>query len=113
VNELQKVTELFGNSRVIFKSIEQVDLKSLKTRKNVSIYKSVDTKSNYYAIFIYHAKSRLISKGSNELLEIYDRLVSLSEHNYKKRVLLVDKKNICSKSIALFKESGWSIKNYV
>lgn len=98
------------NKGVLFKKIEQVDLKELKSRKKLDLYYGLDIKKNYHAIFIINSKSRFITKNANDLMFLLNNLISLKGHNFKKTTLLISSP-LCSKAKALLKENSWSVKN--
>ena len=100
--------ELLLEKNMIFKKLHKIDNKKLKTRKKVDIYEGVDLKSNYTAIFHLIQKSRFLRKNADEIEELFEKLKTLQDHNFKKKIFLYDMP-ICSKARALMKERGWKL----
>lgn len=107
---MKELTNYFNNKNILFKNIENIDPKLLKSRKKIAIYSSTGIDKNYYAIFILNAKSRFLKKNAEELMALLTVLADLKGHNFKKKVLLISSP-LCSKAKALLKENGWSVYN--
>jgi len=105
---LKKLTTYFVNKNTIFKELNEIQPKELKSRKKVQIYSGVGVDKNYYAIFVLDAKSRFLRKNANELMDMCNRLIDLKKHNYKKKILLISSP-LCSHAKQLLKDNGWSI----
>lgn len=107
---MKKLTTYFLDKNILFKKIEQIDLKELKSRKKLALYCALDIKKSYYAIFIINSKSRFIRKNAEDLMLLLNNLILLKEHNFKKKILLISSP-LCSKAKTLLKENSWSVKN--
>ncbi len=107
---MKELTNYFLNKNILFKNIEKIDLKELKSRKKLELYYALDIKKHYYAIFIINQKSRFISKNAQDLMLLLNDLIVLKDHNFKKKILLISSP-LCSKAKLLLKENSWSVKN--
>ena len=107
---MNDIVELLLSHNLIFKKLHPIDNKLLGTRKKVVIYEGVDLHSNYVAIFHLVQKSRFLRKNADEIESLFEKLKTLQDHNYKKRILLYDMP-FCSKAKALMKERGWRLIN--
>jgi len=106
---LKELTNYYLNKDILFKELNEVGVKELKSRKKIKIYDGLGVDKYYYALFIIDSKSRFVRKSAFELMEILNKLVNLKEHNYKKKELLISSP-LCSKAKQLLKENGWSVR---
>lgn len=107
---MKKLTNYFLDKNILFKKLEKVDLKELKSRKKLDLYYALDIKKSYYAIFVINTKSRFVRKNAEDLMFLLNNLISLKDHNFKKKILLISSP-LCSKAKSLLKENSWSVKN--
>lgn len=105
---MKQIVELLEKNGYIFKTLKEVDKKSLGSRKKVKIYIGTDTDLNYAQIFFFEQKSRFVSKNTIDLLFLSKMLKRYSGHNFKKSFLLLSS-DICFKSKEILKEKGWKI----
>ena len=96
------------DKKIILKNSKLIEPKVLNTRKKIKILRGVDTKSNYVAVFAIERKSRFVSKDALELEEMFEKLVELSGHNYKRKILLY-KMPFCSKAKDILKGDKWRL----
>jgi len=106
---LKDLTNYFVNKNIIFKELNEVFPKDLKSRKKIKIYDGIGIDKNYYAIFILDAKSRFLRKNANDLMDLCNKLINLKEHNYKKKELLISSP-LCSHAKKLLKDNGWGVR---
>ena len=106
---MKELTSYYLNKDVLFKELNEVAVKELKSRKKIKIYDGLSVDKYYYALFIFNSKSRFVRKSAFELMELLSKLISLKEHNYKKKELLISSA-LCSKAKQLLKENGWSVR---
>ncbi len=106
---MKELTTYYVNKNVIFKELNEVAVKDLKSRKKIKIYDGIGIDKSYYAIFIIDAKSRFLRKNATELMHLCNMLIDLKEHNYKRKELLITSP-LCSHAKKLLKENGWSIR---
>ena len=97
------------NRDIIFKNLEKIDIKQLKSKKKIEIYHALDIKNRYYSIFIINTKSRFLIKNANELINLQNSLVDFKNHNYKKKIALISSP-LCSKAKKFLIENKWNIK---
>ncbi len=94
----------------IFKSINEIDKKTLGTRKKIGIFEAVDTDSYYIAIFVVAQKSRFLRKNADELEALYEKLKEVQDHNFKKKILIYQMP-LCSKAKEQLKQNSWVLIN--
>ena len=105
---MREVVEILQKKGLLFKSLKPIEPKLLGTRKKIEIYEGVDLAGYYTAIFVINQKSRFLRKNAEELEALFEKLVRLREHNYKKRILLYQMP-ICSKAVKEMKERKWRL----
>ncbi len=105
---MKKVVEFLKDKNLIFKKLNKIDLKLLGSKKKIELYEGVDLHSNYVAVFVIQNRSRFVKKSALELIELFERLKELQEHNYKKKILLISSP-LCSKAKEYLKELKWKI----
>lgn len=105
---MKEFTNYFTNKNILFKELNEVQPKELKSRKKIRIFDGVGIDKNYYAIFIIDGKSRFLRKNANDLIGLLGLLIDHKDHNYKKKILLISSP-LCSHAKALLKENGWSV----
>ncbi|NQY94295.1 MAG: hypothetical protein HRT43_09040 [Campylobacteraceae bacterium] len=106
---MKELTNYFVNKNIIFKELNEVFPKDLKSRKKVRIYDGIGVDKKYYAIFILDAKSRFLRKNANDLMDLCNKLIDLKKHNYKKKELLISSP-LCSHAKKLLKDNGWGVR---
>ncbi len=97
------------NNNLLFKAINEIEPKELKSRKKIRIFDAIGIDKNYYAIFCIDSKSRFLRKSAEELMHLLNILIDVKKHNYKKKILLISSP-LCSKAKILLQENGWSVK---
>jgi hypothetical protein len=106
---LKDLTKYYLDKDILFKDIKQVTPKELGSRKKVEIFVTTSIYKEFYAIFIIKAKSRFLRKNANDLLDLYNKLVDLQEHNFKKKELIISSP-LCSKAKKFLEENKWSVR---
>jgi hypothetical protein len=94
----------------IYKSLKEIDKKTLGTRKKIDIYEGVDTNSYYVAIFVLTQKSRFLRKNADDLETLFEKLKEVQDHNFKKKILIYQMP-LCSKAKVQLKENSWILIN--
>ena len=92
----------------ILKSLINIPLKSLGSKKRVECFLGVDLKSNYVCIIKRDSKVKLLSKEYEELNALVDKLQKLRDHNIFKRILFIDSE-VCSKVANRAKNDSWRV----
>ncbi len=105
---MKELVDTLRAKNLIYKKLIMIDNKTLNTRKKVEIYEAVDFERYYTAIFLLVQKSRFLRKDAELLEMLYERLKTVQDHNFKKRILLYDMP-LCSKAKAQMKEDGWRL----
>lgn len=86
---MKRIVESLAKRGYLFKSLVPIDSKVFKTKKRVAVYKAVDLKGYFHAIFVIGQKNPLTKKELMIIGEIYKRVVLHVGHNFKYKVLLV------------------------
>ena len=107
---MKELVNVLLKKNYIYKSLKEIDKKSLGTRKKIDIYEGVDTNSYYAAIFVLVQKSRFLRKNADDLEMLLEKLKVVQDHNYKKK-LLIYQMTLCSKAKEQMKEDGWILIN--
>ncbi len=105
---MKEIVDLLSKHGYIFKSLNKIDKKELKTRKNIDIFVGVDLKSYYVAIFVLKQKSRFVQKSADEIEILYQRLQIVKDHNFKKKLFVFDL-IMCSKAKEKLKSKNWKL----
>ena len=103
---MKELVNVLLKKNYIYRSLKEIDKKTLGSRKKIDIYEGVDTNSYYAAIFVLVQKSRFLRKNADALEMLYQKLVEVQDHNFKHK-LLIFQMPLCSKAKALLKERGW------
>jgi hypothetical protein len=107
---LKNLVTILQKKSYLYKSLKQIDKKTLGTRKKISIYEAVDTNSYYAAIFNLTQKSRFLRKNAQDLEKLYDKLKIVQDHNFKKKILIYQMP-LCSKAKEQMKANKWILIN--
>ena len=107
---MKELTHYFNEKNILFKDIEAIEPKILESRKKIKIFCATGIDKNYYAIFIFNAKSRFLKKNAEELILLCGKLADYKGHNFKKKILLIGSP-LCSKAKEFLKQNEWSVKN--
>ena len=106
---MKELTNYFVNKNILFKELNEISPKELKSKKKIRIFDGVGIDKNYYAIFCINAKSRFLTKNAQDLMYMLNQLIDLKKHNYKNKIFLITAP-LCSKAKTLLEENGWSVK---
>ncbi len=107
---MKALVNLLLKNDYIYQSLNEIDKKTLGSRKKIDIYEGVDTKSYYAAIFVLVQKSRFLRKNADDLEALLEKLKIVQDHNYKKK-LLIYQMPLCSKAKEQMKQDGWILIN--
>ncbi len=105
---MKEIVEFFSKKDIIFKKLESIDIKKLKSRKKIEIYSGIDIKSNYIVIFDLLQKSRFVLKNAKDIEVLFEKLKLLEGHNYKKKFILLHSP-LCSKAKKYLQEMRWRV----
>ena len=106
---MKNITSYLNKKDFLFKQLNQIEPKTLGSRKKLIIYDACDTKNNLISIFIIESKSRFLIKNAKELEVLNNKLKYLQDHNFKKTLILISSP-LCSKAKAYMKEElKWKV----
>ncbi len=105
---MKELTHYFNEKNILFKDIEAIEPKILESRKKIKIFCATGIDKNYYAIFIFNAKSRFLKKNAEELILLCGKLADYKGHNFKKKILLIGSP-LCSKAKEFLKQNEWKV----
>jgi predicted nucleotidyltransferase len=105
---MKQVIKTLLTKKIVLKKLEPFDITHLGSRKKILLFDGVDTSSNFVSIFVIEKKSRFLQKDVLELEKLFEKLVQIKEHNYKRKILLY-KMPMCSKAEKLLKELRWTL----
>jgi len=106
---MQNIVDSLQQDGKIYKKMREIQPKELGIRNKISIFIATDINGYFWAIFSVNQKSRLLMKDVKKFGEIYAKLVTFSDQNFKHKLIFIDAP-ICSKAKNAFKENGWKIK---
>jgi hypothetical protein len=95
-------------TQYLFTTFLSVDRSVIKTRKQMSIFMGVDSKSYYHLIFSVAQKSRFLQKHALEISSFHEHMVLHVNHNYKYKHLFLEA-DICSKARVFLENEGWKV----
>jgi len=106
---MKNIITFLSQKNFLFKKFNQVEPKSLGSRKKITIFDTCDKNNNLISIYIIQAKSRFLIKNAKELEVLNNKLKDLKDHNFKKTLILISSP-LCSKAKAYMKdELNWKI----
>jgi hypothetical protein len=105
---VREIVEFFGAKKIIFKSLKQIPVSTLNSRKKVNIYLGVNLKGFYCTVFHISKSSRVLKKEVLEFEELHARLEALNDSKIKIKYIIINAP-LCSKAKALFEELGWEV----
>ena len=106
---MKELTHYYNAKDILFKEIKELEPKDLKSRKKIKIYVATSINKEYYAIFIINSKSRFIKKNAEDLMALFEKLISYEDHNFKKKELLISSA-ICSKAKKMLEDDKWRVR---
>lgn len=107
----RELTELLIKQGLIFKKTKSVDLAGIVRAKTLFALHGTDSDNYNNLVILRTAKSRLVLKDAQKLLEIANSISQNLGVRFKKFILFYSSE-ICSKSTAFFKENGWKCYDF-
>ena len=105
---MKTLIETLSKHDMIFKDMNRIDLKNLKIKTKVLIYKATSVNGDYCSIFEINKKSRFIRKDSSKLLDINENLKEYYQHNFAQSFLYISSP-LCSKAKKMLEDEKWTI----
>jgi len=105
---MREFLETLANRDILCPKIEEIDLKSIGSRKRLKVYRGVERDGYFCMAIILDRKSRVLQKEAKEFIELHKRLEEKLECVIKRKYLLI-KAPLCSKAKKLLIESRWRI----
>ncbi len=105
---MKEIVDILQEKKLLFKKLTPIDVKTLGSRKKISIYLGVDLKKYYACIIHISKKSRILSKEAVELMEFHKKLEEYNDSKINKKYIYIEAP-LCSKAKALFKEAKWVV----
>ena len=105
---MQMIVDFLRKKGKIYKKMQEIEPRTLGIRNKIKMYKATDISGYFWAIFAVSQKSRLLMKDVHKFQEIYAKLTTFCDHQFKYKVIFIDAP-LCSKAKLAFKEAGWKI----
>ncbi len=106
--DMKTLTDKLREAGLIFKSLLPIAPATLGSRKRVGIYRGVDMKGYYAAVFVVEKKSRFVRKDAEAIEALFEALERYSDATIPTKYLLVTAP-LCSKAEADLEKRGWHI----
>jgi hypothetical protein len=92
----------------IYTKLENIDLKSLGSRKKLKLFEALTPNKSYVVIFFINTKSRFLQKNVPEVEALVQKLSQIKEHNYFQKIVIIQSP-LCSLAKAKLLEAQWKI----
>ncbi len=107
-NNLKKSIDLLSAQGILLKSLEEINLATLNSRKKLKIFSGVNDKKYFVVIFYINQKSRFVLKNAKEIVDLEKRLEKNKNHVYKKKYVILESP-LCSRAKIFLADDGWHI----
>ena len=105
---MKNIVEILAQKKIIHKSFQKIDLKSLNSRKKIDLYLGVTIKK-YYTIVIYiNRKSTVVTKDIKDYLVLHRKLEEYNSSKILKKYIIINS-SLCSKAKERLLENGWVV----
>jgi hypothetical protein len=105
---MKKIVDFLQEKKLLFKSLNLIEIKSLGSRKKIDIYLGVDLKKYYACIMHISKKSRILKKEALELMLLHEKLERLNDSKINKKYIYIQAP-LCSKAKTLMEEEKWTV----
>jgi len=105
---MKRIVEYLQQKSIIFKSLKEISLKELGSRKKIKLFLGVDLKGYYADIIKLEKKSRVLRKEVEELMFLHEKLEKYIDTSIKKKYIIIVAP-LCSKAKALLEANGWKV----
>ncbi len=106
--DMKTLTDRLREAGLIFKSLSPILPAALGSRKRIGIYRAVDTKGYYAAVFVVEKKSRFLRKDAEAIEALFDVLERHIDAKVPAKYLILAAP-LCSKAKAFLEEHGWKV----
>jgi hypothetical protein len=103
---MKEVVSFLAKHSLIYEKFNELNIKELGIKRKIRLFNGVDIKKNYTIVIIINRKSRFVQKDVEILDDILKKNIEYSEHNFKKKIVVISS-DICSKAKIKLKESSW------
>jgi hypothetical protein len=103
---MKNLINFLNKKGIILKEIEEISPSIVGSKKRVKIFCGTSIEGKYYLFLILNNKTRLLTKNIEQLQELYDKLASYKDHQFK-YVYLFYSSDICSKALKYLKTIKW------
>jgi hypothetical protein len=105
---LKEVVEILNKKNIICKSLNKIDLKTLKSRKKIDLYLGVTIKKFYCIVIYINRKSSIVTKDIKDYIELHQKLEEYNSSKILKKYIII-KSPLCSKAQERLENNGWKI----
>ena len=105
---MKEIVDFLQEKKLVFKSLNPIEVKSLGTRKKIDIYLGIDLKTYYTCILHIKKKSRILRKEALELMVLHEKLEVINDSKIKKKYIYIEAP-LCTKAKALMQEAQWTV----
>jgi len=105
---LKKIVDLLCSNGILLKSLNEIDLTILNSRKKVKIFSGVTDKNYFIFIINVEQKSRFVVKNAKEIIDLEKRLEVVENHIYKKKYIVLSSP-LCSRARDFLIKDRWKI----
>ena len=107
-SNLKKIVDLLCANGILLKSLNEIDLAILNSRKKVKIFSGVTDKNYFIFIIDIEQKSRFVVKNAKEIIDLEKRLEVVGNHIYKKKYIVLSSP-LCSRAKNFLTKDRWKI----
>ena len=105
---MKYIVERLGKKKIIHKSFQKIDLKSLNSRKKIDLYLGIRV-DKFYTIVIYiNRKSKVVTKDTKDYFQLHKKLEEYNSSKILKKYIIIDS-SLCSKAKERLLENGWVV----
>ena len=105
---MKKIVDLLCAKGILLKSLNEIDLAIINSRKKAKIFSGVTDKNYFIFIIDIGQKSRFVVKNAKEVIELEKKLEMVENHIYKKKYIVLNSP-LCSKAKDFLIKEKWKI----
>ena len=107
-SSLKKVVDFLNDEHIVLLTLDEIDLKFLKSRKKVRLFSGLTQKRYYISLFFIKQKGRFLRKNADEIIDLEKRLEEYKNRVYKIKYLFISSP-MCSKAKSFLRDNRWKI----